>query len=81
MAGKNEEPQIVEPNPIKRFLWFSLMATAMVMAYYRNGKVLNLYMIPAALFSQIYIFVVVVYFFYKEDGFTQLKKYTEKKSN
>uniref|UniRef100_A0A6C0KCA2 Uncharacterized protein n=1 Tax=viral metagenome TaxID=1070528 RepID=A0A6C0KCA2_9ZZZZ len=81
MAGNKEEPQIVEPNPTKRFLWFLIMATAVVLAYYRNGKVLNLYMIPATLFSQIYIFVVVVYFFGKEDGFGQIKQYTVKNSN
>lgn len=81
MPNKDDEPEIVEPNPVKTFFWATIWVSAIVMAYYRNGKVLNLYMIPAALFSQLYIIVAIGYFFVKENGFTQIKQYTAKKSN
>jgi len=75
MAEKEdpERPKTVEANPVRILFWFCIWVTAVFLAWMRNGKVLNWNMLWAAIFSQIYIIVAGVYFFFKESGFTQIK--------
>jgi len=70
----------VVERPVSVTRWLGLVVFALVVSYYRNGRSFNRYMIPAVLFSKLYLFMAVCFWVIREKGLGQMKSIVEKYS-